>query len=193
MTDITPFFQKVNTYTTLSPEAEADWRSIIRPNSYDKGEDFIRIGNVPRNVAFVVKGLFAQSYIADSGESVIKYFFPEGRIAGSIPATLTRSESLFSISALEATTVLEYNYHEFKRLVTLHASIATFYIHYMERHWIIDKEPYEISLRHDTAKSRYDDFIKNYPELLKRVKKHHIASYLGITPTQMSRIFFANK
>ena len=63
----------------------------------------------------------------------------------------------------------------------------------MERHWLIDKEPYEISLRNDSAKTRYDEFLKKYPQLVKRLKKHHIAAYLGITPTQLSRIFFANK
>jgi len=55
------------------------------------------------------------------------------------------------------------------------------------------KEPYEISLRNDSAKVRYNDFLTNYPGLVKRLKKHHIASFLGITPTQLSRIFFANK
>ena len=63
----------------------------------------------------------------------------------------------------------------------------------MEKHWIVEKEPDEISFRQDTAKTRYDDFVKKYPHLIKRIKKHHIAAYLGITPTQMSRIFFANK
>ncbi|HRG53736.1 MAG TPA: Crp/Fnr family transcriptional regulator, partial [Bacteroidia bacterium] len=60
-------------------------------------------------------------------------------------------------------------------------------------HWVIAKEPYEISLRSDSAKIRYDVFLNRYPDLVKRLKKHHIAAYLGITPTQLSRIFFANK
>lgn len=58
----------------------------------------------------------------------------------------------------------------------------------MEVHWIIEKEPLEISLRHFDAKVRYEEFLKKYPQLVKRLKKHHIASYLGITPTQLSRI-----
>jgi len=74
-----------------------------------------------------------------------------------------------------------------------HPDIATFYIKYIELHWIIEKEPLEISLRADTAKTRYDEFLRKYPNLGGRLKKHHIASYLGITPTQLSRIFFANK
>ncbi|WP_109696586.1 Crp/Fnr family transcriptional regulator [Chitinophaga deserti] len=187
------FFQMVRSYTDLSMEAELAWLALIKVKTYSKGENFIRTGQVPQNVAFVTKGLFSQYYIADSGETVIKYFFPEGRIAGSIPATLTKTESHFTITALEETTTLEYNYREFKKLVSIYSDIAAFYICYLEQHWVIDKEPYEISLRGDSAKIRYDAFLNKYPQLVKRLKKHHIAAYLGITPTQLSRIFFANK
>jgi CRP-like cAMP-binding protein len=188
-----PFFQKIKTYTTLTEESETDWASLLKEKTYERHTDFIRTGQVPKKVAFIVKGLLAQHYILDNGDTVIKYFFPEGRIAGSIPATLTKTESLFTITALEDTTVLEYDFLEFKKLVSKHRDIADFYIRYMEQHWIIEKEPYEISFRSESAKTRYDDFLKKYPELVSRLKKHHIAAYLGITPTQLSRIFFANK
>ncbi|HVU57609.1 MAG TPA: Crp/Fnr family transcriptional regulator [Puia sp.] len=191
--DTDVFFEKVRGYGQLSPEAQGDWASLLHEKTYPKGSDFLRIGQVPRKVAFVIKGLFSQSFITDNGDTVIKYFFPEGRVAGSIPATLTRTESMFAITALEDTEVLEYDYHEFKKLVYKHRDIAEFYIRYLEQHWIIEKEPYEISLRHDEAKTRYDEFLAKYPNLAGRLKKHHIAAYLGITPTQLSRIFFANK
>lgn len=188
-----PFFQKIRTYVDLSTEAEQAWLALLKEKTYHKGDNFIRTGQIPSKVAFITKGLFSQYYITDNGDTVIKYFFPEGRFAGSIPATLTKSESPFTIEALEDTTVLEYNFHDFKKLVPIYKDIAAFYIRYMEQHWVIDKEPYEISLRNDTAKIRYDQFLEKYPDLVTRLKKHHIAAYLGITPTQLSRIFFANK
>ena len=191
--DTGTFFDKIRSYTDLSQEAENAWYLILKENVYHKGDYFIRPGQVPKKVAFVSKGLFSQYYITDNGDTVIKYFFPEGRIAGSIPATLTGSPSLFTIEALEETTVLEYDFVEFKKLVFAYTDVAAFYIRYLEQHWIIDKEPYEISLRNDSAATRYDEFLNKYPGLEKRLKKHHIAAFLGITPTQLSRIFFANK
>ena len=187
------FFQKIKSYTNLATEAENAWLVLLKENVYHKGDYFVRPGQIPKKVAFVCKGLFSQYYITDKGDTVIKYFFPEGRIAGSIPATLTKSESLFTIEALEDTTVLEYDFHEFKKLVSTSKDVAEFYIRYLEQHWVIEKEPYEISLRNDPAGIRYDEFLSKYPGLIKRLKKHHIAAFLGITPTQLSRIFFANK
>lgn len=190
-TDI--FFETINRYTHLTKEAEQEWSDLLKRKTYNKGDYFISIGQIPKKVAFVVKGLFSQYFITDSGETVIKYFFPERRIAGSVSATLTGKESLFTIEALEKTTVLEYDFHAFKKLTYKHPDVAKFYMHYMEQHWIIEKEPLEIATRHDTASRQYSEFLKRYPNLADRLKKHHIASYLGITPTQLSRIFSYSK
>jgi CRP-like cAMP-binding protein len=187
------FFKKIRTYHHISEEAEVAWAKLLRQKSYKKGENFINEGQKPRKVAFVVKGLFSQYYADENGDTVIKYFFPEERLAASVSAMLSDTPSIFTITAIENTTVLEYDFFEFKKLFTEHPDIASFYIKYIELHWIIEKEPLEISLRAETAKTRYDEFLRKYPKLVKRLKKHHIASFLGITPTQLSRIFFANK
>ena len=187
------FFNKIRTYSNLSEEAESAWQNVLKEKIYQRGDNFINMGQIPKKVAFVAKGLFSQYYINDNGDIVIKYFFPEGRIAGSIPATLTQSKSLFVITALEETTVLEYDFAEFKKLVSSYPDISEFYIRYLERHWVIDKEPYEVSLRSELAEVRYADFLQKYPDLVKRLKKHHIAAYLGITPTQLSRILSYSK
>ena len=39
-----------------------------------------------------------------------------------------------------------------------------------------------------TATERYQDFLKRYPGLEERITQNQLASYLGITPTSLSRI-----
>jgi CRP-like cAMP-binding protein len=187
------FFQKIRTYHNISEQAEFAWSKLLHKKNYAKGNHFVTEGQHPRKVGFVVKGLFSQYYTSNNGDIIIKYFFPEQRLAASVSAMLTKTPSIFTITAIEDTTVLEYDFFEFKKLLQEHPDIAQFYIKYMEQHWIIDKEPLEISLRHDSAKTRYDEFVTKYPQLIKRLKKHHIASFIGVTPTQLSRIFFAKK
>jgi CRP-like cAMP-binding protein len=39
-----------------------------------------------------------------------------------------------------------------------------------------------------TAAERYEEFIRDYPELVNRVQLGHIASYLGVSQVTLSRI-----
>ncbi|MBK8244343.1 MAG: Crp/Fnr family transcriptional regulator [Saprospiraceae bacterium] len=188
-----PFFRKIRSYHNISEQAEMEWTKLLRLKTYKRGEYFVSEGQYPKDVGFVVKGLFSQSYTSNAGDIVIKVFFPENRLAASVGAMLSNSQSAYNIIAIENSTILTYNFFDFKNLVSRYSDVAAFYIKYIEHHWIIEKEPMEISLRHFDAKVRYGEFLEKYPQLVKRLKKHHIASYLGITPTQLSRILFVNK
>ena len=182
------FFKKIRTYANLSNRAEQAWALHLQPRQYRKQEPFILAGTVPTLFAFVVEGLFSQHYDGPDGNMVIKYFFPENRVAASVSATLLGQPSLFTITAIEDSTVLEYEFAAFRSLATEFPDIADFYIRYLERHWIIEKEPGEIAFRHDDAMKRYRDFMSREPLLHKRLKQHHIAAWLGITPESLSRL-----
>jgi CRP-like cAMP-binding protein len=182
------FFAKVRTYADLSDEAEQAWTALLRRRQYSRDESFIRAGDIPTAYAFIVEGLLYQHHVGPDGDMVIKYFFPENRIAASVSATLLGEPSRFTITAIEDSIVLEYDFAAFRKLVVEFPDIAAFYIRYLERHWVIEKEPDEIAFRHDDAMSRYRDFIRREPELHKRLKQHHIAAWLGITPESLSRL-----
>jgi len=40
----------------------------------------------------------------------------------------------------------------------------------------------------DNPQKRYEDLLKNHPEIIRRIPQHYIASYLGITSVSLSRI-----
>jgi CRP-like cAMP-binding protein len=181
-------WQRIESYSKLAAESRAALENIMKKRTLRKNEFFITEGQVPRTVAYVEKGLFSQYFTAENGDVVIKRFFPEKYFVASISATLNKSPSLFTIKALEPSVIIEYPFQDFKQLTEKYTDIAGFYIRYMELHWIIEKEPLEISLRYDTAKTRYAQFLKSYPGLEARLKQHEVASYLGVTPTQLSRI-----
>jgi len=57
----------------------------------------------------------------------------------------------------------------------------------VEHAWI-GKERRETQLIMLNASERYRAFREEYPGLEQRIPQYHIASYLGITPVQLSRI-----
>ena len=46
----------------------------------------------------------------------------------------------------------------------------------------------EVALVQEDAASRYARFVQEAPALAKRLPLFHIASHLGVTPTQLSRV-----
>ena len=40
----------------------------------------------------------------------------------------------------------------------------------------------------NTPQQRYEELLKERPDIIRRVPQHYIASYLGITPVSLSRI-----
>lgn len=182
------FFTKVRTYCDLSPEAELAWSKIMRLRTLEKDASLLRPGDTPTHFAYVLSGLLFQHFTGDQGVTVIKHFFAEGRIAGSVPATLLGQASRFGITAIEDCVLLEYEFAQFRQLVSQFADISEFYIRYLERHWVVEKEPEEIAFRHDDAMARYRAFMDAQPGLHRRLKQHHIAAWLGITPESLSRL-----
>lgn len=182
------FFRKVAEYAGLDPHAREAWHGLLVERTFRKGDLLVTQGQPTRNIFFVRRGLLLQYHLSDEGEAVVKRFFLEHGFAASTSALLTGSESEFSIKALEPTTVWEYDFQKFKALVRCYPDIAAFYIHYIERHWIVEKEPLEISFRNENARGKYARFLETYPGLEGRIKQHEVAAFLGITPTQLSRI-----
>lgn len=182
------FFDKVSEYAKLSANAREAWRKLLVKRQYRKDEHLVIQGQPSRNIFFVLDGLLLQYHVREGGEAVVKRFFLEQSFAASTSALLTGSVSDFSIKALEPASVWEYDFRKFKGLVQDHRDIAAFYIGYMERHWIVEKEPLEISFRTDDARRRYARFLETYPGLETRIRQHEVAAFLGITPTQLSRI-----
>lgn len=182
------FWKYINSYTKISTAAQEAWQQLLTEQQLARQEYFLKEGSVPKRIAFVKKGLLSYFYTDKEGATVIKKFFPEQTLVASTSAMLLQQPSKFTIQALEATEIISYPFEGFRQLTIQFPDISNFYIHYMEQHWVIEKEIGEISLKYETAGQRYADFKKNQPQLLQRLKLHHIASYLGITPTQLSRI-----
>ncbi|HWW57930.1 MAG TPA: Crp/Fnr family transcriptional regulator [Sphingopyxis sp.] len=182
------FFEKVSEYASLDAAAREAWQKLLVKQDYRKNEHLVVQGQPTRNIFFVESGLLLQYHVGEGGEAMVKRFFLERSFAASTSALLTEAASDFSIRALEPVSVWAYDFRRFKDLVRDHRDIANFYIGYMERHWVVEKEPLEISFRNDDARRKYARFLEAYPGLEKRIRQHEVAAFLGITPTQLSRI-----
>lgn len=174
-----------------TPVSEATWKrlkGISRYRTYSKGQLLYQLGDLPSSFAFVAEGL-VRCYVSDeSGAEYNKNFFCEGQFPGAMTALLKSEPSLMGFEALEHSHIIEIDFVAYRALLHECHDLKMFQIHYLERNWLLAKDSREIQLVQEQAGDRYDRFIEQYPQLVKRLPQYHIASHLGVTPTQLSRI-----
>ncbi|SDI97378.1 Crp/Fnr family transcriptional regulator [Chryseobacterium jejuense] len=181
------FLKQINSYYPLSEDTTSAMMAICSEEQYKKGDLLLESGSMARYYYFIQSGLIGYYTTDEEGNSIYKIFFEENSFVASTSAIIKNEPSDFNIIALEDCKVIKYPVKAYRELLEKHHDLALFHIRYLEKNWVVKKEPLEVSLKYETAKQRYHLLLEN-ESLHNRLKQNQIASYLGITPTQLSRI-----
>lgn len=188
MTDLGTLRQALEHYAPLE---DATWKALAgfsRGTRLQAGEFFTKAGEEPRCFGFVIAGLLRCYAITESGDQYNKNFFEGGSFPGSMVALLNGGPSAFAIEALEPSSLLSIDFAKYRALLAKSPDLMWFQIRYLEANWLLAKEPREVSFVQESATERYLRFQREHPALEARIAQYHLASHLGITPTQLSRI-----
>lgn len=143
-------------------------------------------GKVARKLYFVRKGCL-RLFFYNAGKDITFQFFFEGDFVASFDSLYKRTPSLFFLESIEPTEVQVIKRDDFFSLIEHNLSLR---LQYEEK--LIDRfHTYQqlfLSRIRNTPQQRYEELLKEYPNIIKRVPQHYIASYLGITPVSLSRI-----
>ncbi|MBV6646988.1 MAG: Crp/Fnr family transcriptional regulator [Cyclobacteriaceae bacterium] len=175
-------------FEPVSDESFEALANSFKLRAIKKGEYLISKGQVSKKMYFVCSGILVSQWLDGLGNVHIKNFFLEGDFAASTVSSLKVAPSEFSLQALKPTDLLEIDYGVYKQLIYQYDDLKIFYIHYLEQKWVIENEKRQISFAAQDASERYKSFLKDYPKLDQRIALRYIASFLGITPTQLSRV-----
>ena len=191
MRSLTSFFN------AISPLKEKTWEELLplfRETSLSANEYFVRENEVARKIAFLESGVVRAFFINQEGQEYNKQFFVGPSSIGGYTSLLTGKANLIPQQALtdckiwtcEFRSITE-RYDQFPDLERLSRKIAEYYF--------LEKEKKELEIVLLDASQRYRIFQKEFPTLEQLIPQYHIASYLGISATQLSRIRhqFANK
>ncbi|QSW88534.1 MULTISPECIES: Crp/Fnr family transcriptional regulator [Flavobacterium] len=179
------------TIESYYPISENSWKLIENITSFQtlkKGETLLQNGEIAKNVHFIAKGVLRAFITDEEGNFYNKNLFLENYLAGSKVSLMLQTPSNFTIEALEDSIVININYKKYIQAINENDDLKNFYIAHLERHWIIEKEQREVALVMQNATERYVTLLRKHPDIADRVPLLHIASHLGITPTQLSRI-----
>jgi len=180
-----------NSLTSYAPISDETWvafMSISKFRSLPKNTLLYSAGNIPQSYAYVYQGLIRCFTCDENGKEYNKNFFDEGMFPGAMTALLSASPSRLSFETIEDSLLIEIDFLAYRKLMIEKSDLKLFQIYYLEKNWLLAKDSREIEIVQDDATARYLRFIGENHRLVNRLAQYHIASHLGITPTQLSRI-----
>ncbi|AWK06611.1 Crp/Fnr family transcriptional regulator [Flavobacterium crocinum] len=183
--------QLKQTIKSYYPVSESSWKLIEEIAVFQtlkKGEIILQNGEIAKNLHFIAKGILRAFITDQQGNFYNKNLFMENYFAGSKVSLMLQTPSNFTLEALEDSIIININYKRYMELIYQNDDLKNFYIAKMEKNWIIEKEQREVALVMQNATERYISLLEKHPSIADRVPLLHIASHLGITPTQLSRI-----
>jgi CRP-like cAMP-binding protein len=175
-------------YAPIEDETLSLLLDCARVVEVDKDGFYCRQGDRVSEFGFVLAGLLRYFVRDVDGNDYNKIFFDEGTFPGPIAALLRGEPADVSIQALEPSRVLSFDFAGYRAVLAERRDLMWFQIRYLERNWLLKKEPREFSLVQEEAAVRYRRFRDESPRLAARLPLFHVASHLGVTPTQLSRI-----
>ena len=178
----------MDSYAPTSSETWEAVKAICDFKVIEKAQILYRTGELLNSFSFVYSGLFRVFITDDKGNEYNKAFFDEGTFPGSMTALLTATPSQFTIESLERSSIIVINFNAYRKLLLESDDLKLFHIYYLEKNWLLAKDAREVEIIQEDASQRYEKFIEMHSSISSRIPQYHIASHLGITPTQLSRI-----
>jgi CRP-like cAMP-binding protein len=172
---------------SITDEAWIDVEQLLSYKTFVANEYLYTEGEKPKTAAFLLSGVVRAFYRDSDGEEYNKTFFIEGNFPSPLAALTMRQENYINLQALTPGDAIIINFYEFQNLFAKHRCLETFFRKIIEKVWV-DKELREIRMVMKDATANYLHFQQQFPMLENKIPQYHIASYLGITPIQLSRI-----
>lgn len=150
-----------------------------------RGDFFLQSGKSCTKIGQLVHGVMRGFVHDQEGEEITTHFYQEGdMIVGSYIPNVNIS---MTIQALEDCEVSVANYSEVMSHVNKDPKITEVVNREFQK---LNKQLQSrlVSLLNLSSTEKYELFLKDYPGLLNRIPHYYIAQYLGITPTQLSRV-----
>ena len=181
----------IKSFARMTPEIEASLRSLMKEQSYKKG-DIIRGAINLINYSYYIKRGAARVFVTSGGkEHTLSFSFDDEFIIAT-QQSLKDDPDTIAIRFLEPTETIYFPHHKIKdnlndstavettsSLLFLNAALLRYTSFLEERIYIMQTL---------NATQRYNWVIKRHPRILETAPATQIASYLGLTKETLYRI-----
>ncbi len=175
----------ISKYVNLSGVELDDITNRFKGKEVKKHGYLLRQGDTCKDLVFVQKGCLRLYYVKDNIEVSVWFAFQQSS-AIEIYSFISGNPSNYFLQAIEDSEVLCLPKTELNKLYLYQPKMQEM----MRNFWedvILNLVNRFTALQKDSAEQRYLDLL-NKPAYLEAIPQKYLASFIGVTPTSLSRI-----
>ena len=175
----------ISRFVTLSDDELDEITDKFKRKVIKKNDFVLRQGETCKDFVYVDKGCLRLYYVKD-GIEVSVWFAFQPSSAIEIYSFISEKPSNYFLQAIEDSEVLSLPKTELKKIYQSHPKMQEM----MRNFWeavLLDLISRFTALETDTAEKRYMDLLNN-TDYLGTLPQKYLASFIGVTPTSLSRI-----
>jgi len=177
----------MNNISPLSEESFKVYMDLCENKRFKAGTILTEIGTIPQHLYFITSGVSRSYSLNAKGGEYIRSLISTNNILAATEALLTNTASKVACQCLTDCDLLEINYAALMQKCKENSEISAWYTKTVELHYAhLQKTNDELLTLNATQ--RYLILQKRIPNIDNMINQYHIASRLGITPIQLSRI-----
>jgi CRP-like cAMP-binding protein len=171
-----------------TPELLDDISTAFTKTTYPKGSILLHPGDVSDKICFIEAGILREYFIdADSGEEYTTQLVTENTFFYSTESYIFSLPSNRSVEVVESCRLVSIKKGDVESFCEKSHRIEHF-IRAMLEQTLVQAERRAQVLRFKRSEERLHAFEQLHPELGSRIPQKHLASFLNITPQNLSKV-----
>ena len=177
----------VHLFIDLPDHLISIFEGIVTFIELEPNEVFTKKDEYPNDFFIIKTGIMRSYLLNEKGGETTRAFFISGDISGSSSAMMQKIPSDVNYQALTKVTGYKGDFNKLIELTLKHKEFSLFYIKTLERAYL-KAENLLLNTSTLTSTERYLALKEKIPNVDNLITQRHIASYLNISPVQLSRI-----
>lgn len=183
----TPLIQLFMSSNLVSPSSAEAIAENFSPISITKNNFLLSEGKICDDYVFLQSG-FMRAFAHDTeGREVTTNFYSAGQLVFEVSSFFTRTRCKENIQAISDCEGWHINYEQLNHLFHSMPEFREFGRSVLVKGFAALKNRM-LGMITETAEQRYTQLLQMKPEIFQYASLKHIASYLGVTDTSLSRI-----
>ncbi len=168
-------------------EEIAEILNCFEIRSLKKGDYFKEAFTKSRELGFLVEGAMRMIIIKNNGEEVTARIIQENTIIADVFSIKKAKKTPVALQCVSDVSILVAPLHKINPLLQINLALNIAMREHITERALEMGENYMLFIS-GSAKERYQFILEKNPKLLEKFPLRFIASIIGITPTQLSRI-----